>query len=160
MGIVPWHMVSMRRARLDEAAEMTELYMASRRAALPYLPEVHDTGETLTWMAGQILEAEVWVAERQGRVAALMVLQDNQLDQLYVAPEHQGCGLGGRLLDLAKRRRPGGLTLWTFQRNHRARTFYERRGFRPVQFTAGDNEEGEPDVRYEWSRQSPDPSST
>ncbi|MBO0684200.1 MAG: GNAT family N-acetyltransferase [Candidatus Dormibacteraeota bacterium] len=147
---MPCRMELVRRARLDEASELAELYMASRRESLPYLPEVHDAAETLSWMARQILSAEVWVAERRGRVAALMVLLGSQLDQLYVAPEHQGSGLGGRLVDLAKQRRPTGLTLWTFQRNSRARAFYERRGFRPQEFTAGDNEEGEPDVRYEW----------
>ena len=40
--------------------------------------------------------------------------------------------------------------LWTFQSNHGARRFYERHGFVAVQHTDGDNEEGAPDVRYEW----------
>ncbi len=34
-----------------------------------------------------------------------------------------------------------------------ARRFYEARGFRPVRFTDGaDNEERWPDVRYRWQR--------
>jgi ribosomal protein S18 acetylase RimI-like enzyme len=57
--------------------------------------------------------------------------------------------LGGRLVDLAKRRRPRGLGLWTFQVNEPARRFYERHGFGAVERTDGRrNEEREPDVRY------------
>jgi hypothetical protein len=46
--------------------------------------------------------------------------------------------------------RPGGLKLWTFEANLRARRFYERHGFVPTGATSGDNEEGAPDLRYEW----------
>ncbi|WP_298279395.1 hypothetical protein [uncultured Bradyrhizobium sp.] len=43
--------------------------------------------------------------------------------------------------------------LWTFQRNARARRFYEARGFVAVEQTDGSrNEEQEPDVRYLWTR--------
>ena len=52
---------------------------------------------------------------------------------------------------LAKERSPGGLGLWTFQVNKPAHRFYERHGFAVVRYTDGsDNEEREPDVRYEW----------
>ena len=41
--------------------------------------------------------------------------------------------------------------LWTFEGNHRARRFYEQRGFVAVEFTDGSrNEERTPDVRYQW----------
>ena len=46
---------------------------------------------------------------------------------------------------------PDGLDLWAFRSNTGARRFYERHGFVAVAFTEGDNEEGEPDVRYHWS---------
>ena len=50
------------------------------------------------------------------------------------------------------------MRLWTFQRNQRARRFYERRGFRLVLLTDGaDNEEKEPDALYEWRRPDPAP---
>lgn len=75
---------------------------------------------------------------------------DDWIDQLYVDPECTGKGLGTRLVDVAKASRPGGLQLWTFQANHRARCFYERHGFTSAEATQGDNEEGAPDVRYEW----------
>jgi ribosomal protein S18 acetylase RimI-like enzyme len=49
-------------------------------------------------------------------------------------------------------RRPAGMRLYAFQRNTRARGFYERRGFVAVEFGDGSgNEEGEPDVLYQWT---------
>jgi len=72
------------------------------------------------------------------------------VDQLYVLPGAQTQGLGTHLLEIAKRRY-GDLRLWTFQRNDRARRFYEARGFVAVQQTdGGRNEEQEPDVQYHW----------
>ena len=46
--------------------------------------------------------------------------------------------------------RPAGLRLWTFESNLGAQRFYERHGFRPIERTAGDNEEGAPDILYVW----------
>ena len=62
----------------------------------------------------------------------MMVVGPNDLDQLYIAPGHQGHGIGRRLVDLAKAVSPAGLTLYTFQVNERARRFYERNGFTVV----------------------------
>ena len=66
-------------------------------------------------------------------------------------PEAQGRGTGSTLLQKAMECAGGLLELWTFQRNHAARRFYERHGFTAVVFTDGaDNEEREPDVLYRW----------
>ncbi len=41
--------------------------------------------------------------------------------------------------------------LYTFQENHRARSFYERHGFKVIELTDGSaNEERCPDVLYEY----------
>jgi GNAT superfamily N-acetyltransferase len=73
------------------------------------------------------------------------------VEQLYVAPDWIGRGVGGRLLDLAKERRPDGLDLYCFQVNTFARRFYEARGFVPIAFGDGTrNMEHQPDVLYRW----------
>ena len=73
-------------------------------------------------------------------------------EHLYVLPDFQRQGIGGRLLALAKERSPDGLTLWVFQQNTQARTFYASHGFVPERFTDGaENEEREPDVMLRWS---------
>jgi ribosomal protein S18 acetylase RimI-like enzyme len=44
---------------------------------------------------------------------------------------------------------PAGLALHAFERNHAARRFYQRHGFRIADRRAASaNEEGEPDLRY------------
>ena len=94
---------------------------------------------------------EVWVADDGGTILGILVLDSEWIDQLYVEPGHTGQGIGAELVAVAKRERPDLLRLWTFEANVRARHFYECHGFVATGFTAGDNEEGTPDVRYEWS---------
>lgn len=86
-----------------------------------------------------------------GRLLGILVLDGGWIDQLYVDPAHTGRGVGGVLLETAKRERPGGLHLWTFVSNLRAQRFYERHGFVAVQHTDGSaNEEHAPDIQYAW----------
>ena len=48
------------------------------------------------------------------------------------------------------------IRLYTFQCNHDARHFYERRGFRAIAFGDGSgNEEKCPDILYEWRGEMP-----
>lgn len=62
-------------------------------------------------------------------------------------------GIGTRLLSVAKRSRPEGLQLWTFQSNDGAHRFYERHGFKAEERTDGSrNQERTPNVRYVWDR--------
>src|SRR6478736_6092509 len=94
---------------------------------------------------------ELWVAEDDGvALVGLLVLDQDRFEQLYVEPTLTGRGIGSELIGLAKRARPQGLRLWTFESNLGAQRFYERHGFRQVAGTAGDNEEGAPDILYVW----------
>ena len=69
-----------------------------------------------------------------------------------VGPHRCRKGVGRRLIELAKERRPGGLDLYCFAVNATARRFYERNGFAPVAFGDGSgNEERQPDVLYRWT---------
>jgi GNAT superfamily N-acetyltransferase len=98
-----------------------------------------------------VAQGETWVATEGERIVAMLTVEDGGIDQLYVAPDRLGEGIGRRLLDLAKERQPAGLSLYTFQVNDRARRFYERNGFVAEWFgDGGANEEGQPDVRYVW----------
>lgn len=146
-------MITLRPAQHDDAADIADIHISSRREALPYLPELHTYEETLQWIADVVLpHQEVWVAIMADTVTGYVTLSGEDLNDLYVHPDYQGHGTGSALLDKAKELSFGKLQLWTFQRNHAARNFYERRGFMAVEFTDGrDNEEREPDVRYEWA---------
>ena len=143
----------LRRARPEDADELAALFLASRRDALPYLPEIHSDEETHTWMREVVLvTCRVWVVAQEGRLAGFLALRHEHVEHLYVLPECQKRGVGSLLLEVAKGASPHRLLLYTFQRNSAARTFYERRGFHTIAFGDGsDNEEGEPDVLYEWT---------
>jgi ribosomal protein S18 acetylase RimI-like enzyme len=95
-------------------------------------------------------ENEVWLALEDGEVVGLLALGNGQIDQLFVEPQSQGGGVGTRMLQKARELAPRGLTLFTHQRNERARAFYERRGFRAVRFGVSPPPESEPDVKYLW----------
>jgi GNAT superfamily N-acetyltransferase len=143
---------TLRQARPEDATAIAALHLAARRQAMPYLPDLHSDAEVRYWMSDSLLpNAEVWVAEIAGRAIGYLALVGDSLDHLYVAPLHQGRGVGSLLLAKAKALRPAGLRLFAFQRNHRARAFYEARGFALVRLSDGaSNEEKEPDVLYEW----------
>jgi GNAT superfamily N-acetyltransferase len=141
----------LRRATAADYAAAVEVYIRVRAASIPAIPPpVHDDDDTRSWFPTMAVEHEVWVAESDGSVVAILTLSDTFVSQLYVMPEHQGKGIGTALLGIAKRQRPKGLQLWAFESNLGARRFYEQHGFAAVQRTDGDNEEGAPDVRYQW----------
>jgi ribosomal protein S18 acetylase RimI-like enzyme len=122
-------------------------------ASVPAIPEpVHDEGDVRGWVEEVLIPAGgTWVVERSGEVVAMMTVEGADIDQLYVAPDHQHRGLGTVLVELAKELSPAELTLWAFRSNTRARRFYEGLGFVVVGMTEGDNEEGAPDLRYRWT---------
>lgn len=143
-----------RRATGEDAAAVADLFVRARERAVPAIPPLARPGEQArAWLVRSVVDGrEVWVAESEtGRVVGMMMLTEDWIDQLYVDPDLTGRGIGKSLLDVAKRCRPAGLQLWTFQSNHRAHRFYERHGFQPVERTDGSgNQERAPDVRYVW----------
>ena len=140
----------LRRATEADAPTIAALFRRSF-GTLAFLPTLHTPAEDLRFFSGVVRDDEVWVWEEDGRVVAFAALGPGRLEHIYVEPELHGGGIGGALLARAKERRPGGLDLWTFQRNEGARRLYERHGFRAVEETDGaGNEQREPDVRYEW----------
>jgi GNAT superfamily N-acetyltransferase len=145
--------ITLRRAEAADAAAVADVWLRSRRAAMPAVPApVHPEDEVRQWFATVVVPTrETWLAEVDGAAVAVLVLDGDELDQLYVDPGWQGRGIGAELVRLAQQRRPGGLALWTFLANLRARRFYERHGFFAVGWTDGSrNEERAPDVRYVW----------
>jgi len=143
-----------RRARAADAAAIAEVYIASRRGAARYFPTEHTDDEIRGWITSYLVpNLEVWLAEdaASGKVIGMMALEDDMVEELYIAPASQRRGVGDGLLTLAMRERPAGLRLWTFQANAAARSFYEARGFHAIEFTEGErNEERAPDVLYQW----------
>jgi GNAT superfamily N-acetyltransferase len=146
---------AIRRGGARDAPSAADLYLRARQAALRAgsIPAaVHDDDDVRGYFASHIVEdCELWLAEQDGALAGILVLDGAFVDQLYVEPGLTGRGVGSALLAVAKRERPQGLRLWTFQSNAGARRFYERHGFAEVRRTDGrDNEERAPDVLYAY----------
>jgi ribosomal protein S18 acetylase RimI-like enzyme len=152
--------VELRRAGPDDAPQVAEVYLRAIRATYSF-PLAHTDEQVRGWIRDVVIPRhETWVAEavtstndaeRGPRIVGFMSLDGPELDQLYMDPGWTRRRIGGRLVDLAKSRRPGGLALYTFQVNVRARAFYERHGFVVVDLNDGDrNEERQPDARYAW----------
>ena len=146
--------VTMRRPQTPaDTVAAAQLYLLARRAAVPAIPPlVHADDDVRRWFHTVVVpELQTWLAESDGQLVGVLVLDGDELDQLYVHPSWLGRGVGGQLVRLAQRERPDGLNLWTFESNRRAHVFYERHGFQIVGRTDGsDNEEGCPDIRYSW----------
>jgi pimeloyl-ACP methyl ester carboxylesterase len=146
---------AIRRGSSADARAAADLYLRAREAGLRAgsIPAgVHDDDDVRGYFAAHIVgDCELWVAEADGVLVGILVLDGEFVDQLYVEPGLTGRGIGSALLALARRERPGGLRLWTFQSNTGAQRFYERNGFVEVRRTDGrDNEERAPDVLYEY----------
>lgn len=139
-----------RLARRWEAPELAALHRQTAIAAYAHIfpPEAPPPTEAevlAQW--GQWLGADwdrgrrAFVAEVGGALVGVVLAGPDpedehrgQLARLYVAPEHWGEGIGRRLYDAAIRRlhREGFMTatLWVLEGNHRARSWYERLGWR------------------------------
>ncbi|MYT18859.1 GNAT family N-acetyltransferase [Streptomyces sp. SID7760] len=148
--------LAFRRADDSDAADIADVWLRSFNAALPSVRRAHGDDEVRDWFSHVVVpQYETWVAVAEGSVIGLLVLDGEELEQLYLDPSWRGRGAGDRFMELAKQRRPDGLGLWTFQVNEPARRFYERHGFIAVEYTDGlRNEEREPDVRYIWNPRS------
>lgn len=145
--------ITLRRATADDASQVADVWLRSFDAALPTVVRPRSDDDVRNYVRDVVVpDRETWAAEAEGHgIVGMMVLADDLLSQLYLAPDWRGRGIGDRFVTLAKERGPGGLSLWTFQINKPAHRFYERHGFVAVEHTDGSgNEEREPDVRYVW----------
>ena len=142
-----------RRLELDEMKAAAAVHRTSFDAALPWLAGLHSPEEDVAYFRDVIFPScQVWGSFESFALTGLIAFRDGWIEQLYILPNQQMKGAGSGLLAVARSRFPV-LDLWTFQKNSRARSFYERRGFIMQEQTDGSrNEECEPDVRYRWSR--------
>lgn len=96
---------------------------------------------------------QLYVAETNGRIAAMLAfrMRDAYLDQIFVAPEFQGKGIGKALLDFTRKHLPDEILLRTAVANHRAIAWYEREGFVRENEVMQEGWSG-PRVYYRWLR--------
>jgi GNAT superfamily N-acetyltransferase len=73
----------------------------------------------------------LFVADDEGKLAAMLAIHMplRYLDQLFVAPEYQGQGLGRTLLAFTRTLLPDEIELRCVRENEKAWRWYEREGF-------------------------------
>lgn len=126
------------------------MWRTSFEAALG-ITDPHPLAEQRAYLMDVVVPVNrVMVALDGQRIVAFIAASDDQVALLYVHPDCQRRRIGSRLLQWAKDQSTGRLSLFTFDRNHLARRFYEARGFRAV--SHGFEQHWQlPDVRYEWT---------
>jgi ribosomal protein S18 acetylase RimI-like enzyme len=145
----------LRQATVADAPRVAGLLIDTRTAFMPYAPSTRRDEELRAWTANCLIPSGgVVIAEIQGSVVAAMHTERKEaiswITQLAVDPAFVGKGIGSLLLAHAVRTMASPVRLYTFQANQRARRFYERHGFIPIELTDGRaNEERRPDVLYE-----------
>ena len=126
--------VSIRLSGRGEAETHFALQRAASLAGFPHVfpPELYPFPDDEVRARWREFPGSVLLAEREGRPVGLAAFDSCWLHGLYVAPEEWGSGVAGDLHDAALAAMPDcpELRLWTLEANHRARRFYERRGWR------------------------------
>jgi GNAT superfamily N-acetyltransferase len=142
----------LRRLVLADMDAAARVHRAAYDRALPWLSGLHTPEEDRWFFRERVFrDCEVWGAFEAGDMSGIIAFRQDWIEQFYVLPGMQGRGVGTALLRVAQHASPS-LQLWTFQRNVRARRFYEARGFVLVRETDGTaNEEREPDALYLWT---------
>ncbi|HRK23305.1 MAG TPA: GNAT family N-acetyltransferase [Fimbriimonadaceae bacterium] len=144
--------MTIRHAQPEDAAEIARVFIAAPTTNLAFLNWEYPFEEIRALFANHVLpHGSVFVCEVNAELVGFIAWKDEEIDHLYVHPDHQGKGLGSALLMEVFAESPKRLELWVFQRNLPAIRFYGKHGFRLAYETDGkDNMEKEPDARYVW----------
>ncbi|STQ91637.1 GNAT family N-acetyltransferase [Iodobacter fluviatilis] len=144
----------MQLAESSDSHSIASLYLASRKAHLPYAPLAHSDKAIYSWAADVLIKTNrIIAASKDGELLGFIAMASDEgrqwINHLYIHPRHTGSGIGSALLEYALAHMPRPVYLYTFQANTGARRFYERYGFIAQEFNDGSgNEEGCPDVLY------------
>jgi putative acetyltransferase len=103
------------------------------------------------WRSTLVPATEIVIAEARDVMIGFVTVdpRTHYLDQIVVAPEYWGTGVGPALIAKAKRISPQGLDLDVNTDNARARAFYGREGF-VITGTGKNPISGKPVCRLSW----------
>jgi ribosomal protein S18 acetylase RimI-like enzyme len=144
-----------RKATTSDIPALINIHNQARRSGMPWLPQLHSHASDLNFFENRVLpNYHVHIYEQDDRAVGYIALDTDWIEQLYLLPEVWRMGIGSKLLALGLRD-VSYRQLWVFKQNATAQAFYKSHGFVPVEETDGsNNEEGCPDIRMEWRRQS------
>jgi len=143
------------------ASEIIEVWRLSFDKALGLQQRLDSAEGQLAYLENVLAkENEILVLLEQNisRVLGFMALGPDTIEQLYLHPDYLGKGYGRQLVDIAKARSSGELSLHTFQANLSAQKFYLAMGFIEVSRSCADLESNPwarsrsqlKDILYRW----------
>jgi GNAT superfamily N-acetyltransferase len=151
---------TLRPATPDDMARVADVWHAGWHAAHPgHVPDGLTAARTLESFHQRtpLRVADTTVAEVDGDLAGFIMIDDDEVEQVFVDPDRRGSGVAALLLDEAERqvRAAGHEVAWlaVVAGNARARRFYEKRGWSdegdlPYEVTAGGTTYVSPCRRY------------
>jgi ribosomal protein S18 acetylase RimI-like enzyme len=120
--------------------------------ATDWMPRVYPHADVVKHYESEVAtKRQTIVAVDGSRVRGFLTMTpDGFVTALYVEAASRNQGIGGLLLERAKRELSPEVNLYSFQANEKANAFYQRHGFAEINRTSGDNEENLPDILMEW----------
>jgi putative acetyltransferase len=125
-------LITLRPYQTNDEDAAIELWRRTWQAAYPHIDfKARAAWWRERWRTELVPKARIVVAERGVSMVGFVTVEPDTgyLDQIVVAPEHQGNGVAEALLAEARRLSPKGLDLHVNQDNARAIRFYEKHGF-------------------------------
>lgn len=145
-------MIELRAARSTDAGTIGSI-LSEFVAKTTWMPQLHTQAQDIAHAGAMIERGWVTVAVQDNKVIGFAARNQTELNALYVAHQMRGQQVGTRLLEHLKEQTDV-LSLWTFQANQPAKTFYLKHGFRDVERTDGaGTEEKLPDIHFKWQRE-------
>lgn len=132
----------------QDMEQVMELWLCGNLDAHSFIPRRYWESHTAE-VREQLLCAEVYVYEEEGRILGFVGMQGDYLAGLFVQKEQRGRRIGKQLLEYAKSAHRS-LTLNVYQKNRRAADFYRREGF-SISRTGPDPETGETEYTMVWT---------
>jgi len=124
-----------RRAQAKDAEEISRIILRALRItnAADYPPHVIDAvalSFTPKQVSAQLATRQVFVAIVDGQVVGTASLHGQVVRSVYVDPDHQKCGIGGKLMDAVEQlARDQSIGTLGVPSSITAQGFYHRRGF-------------------------------
>ncbi len=120
-----------RKVRDEDTGSLEILFQVTRQQTFKLTnPQSFKIGDYKKSVEGE----EVWVAEIDGNIVGFISLwmRDNFIHNLFVHHDHQGSGIGAKLLKKAEERLSRPMELKVTKNNVNAFNFYERHGWETI----------------------------
>ncbi len=138
-----------REAGAGDIAAIVRVWLEASREAHAFIPYEYWVAQADDMRNVYVPNSETYVAcDDRGGVLGFVSLIDDHLAALFVAPAHQGHGVGSALIEHAKSLRDS-LTLAVYTRNELAASFYRRHDFDAVSSRV-DQGTAEPETVMQW----------